>query len=52
MQFKTFYWLSHYGVYTIISKYGKHTCQLKFKKEPKNFPQETMTAGENRFDMR
>jgi len=24
--------------YTIIYKYGKCTCQLKFKKELKNFP--------------
>ena len=35
--------------YTIISKYGKRTRQLKFKKELKNLPQETMAAGENRF---
>ena len=35
--------------YTIIYKYGKHTRQLKFKKELKNFPQETMAASENRF---
>ena len=43
MKFKTFYWLSHYGIfnksqYTIISKYGKRTRQLKFKKKLKNFP--------------
>ena len=37
MQFKTFYWLSYYGISasanqdTIISKYGKCTRQLKFK---------------------
>ena len=36
MEFKTFYWLSHYGIfnksqYTIISKYGKRTRQVKFK---------------------
>ena len=30
MQFKTFYWLSHYGIWA-ISKYGKRTRQLKFK---------------------
>ena len=30
MQIKTFYWLSQN---TIISKYGKRTRQLKFKKE-------------------
>ena len=35
--------------YTIIYKYGKRTPQLKFKKELKIFPQETMAAGENRF---
>ena len=36
--------------YTIIYKYDKRTRQLKFKKGlKKNFPQETMTAGENRF---
>ena len=35
--------------YTIISKYGKRTRQLKFNKELKIFPQETMAAGENRF---
>ena len=35
--------------YTIISKHGKRTRQLKFKKELKIFPQETMAAGENRF---
>ena len=38
MAFKTFYWLSHYGMfyksqYTKISKYGKRTRQLKFKKK-------------------
>ena len=32
-----------------ISKYGKPRGQLKFKKERKIFPQETMAAGENRF---
>ena len=31
--------------YTIISKYGKRTRQLKFK----IFPQETMAASKNRF---
>jgi len=31
------------------SKYGKRTRQLKFKKELKNLPQETMAASENRF---
>ena len=41
--FKTFYWFSHYSIfnksqYTISSKYGKRTRQLKFKKELKNFP--------------
>ena len=35
--------------YTIISKYGKRTRQLKFQKELKIFPQDTMAAGENRF---
>ena len=35
--------------YIIIYKYGKRTCQLKFKKELKNFPQEAMAANENRF---
>ena len=35
--------------YTIISKYGKRTRQLKFKKELKIFPHETMAASENRF---
>ena len=37
--------------YTIISKYGKRTRQLKFKKEPKKsvFPRETMAAGKNCF---
>ena len=54
MKFKTFYWLSHYGIfnksqYTIISKYGKRARQLKFKKELKNFLQVTMAACENRF---
>ena len=33
--------------YTIIYKYGKRT--LKIKRELKNFPQETMAAGENRL---
>ena len=37
MQFKTFYWLSHYG-YTIIYKYGKRTRQLKFESQLKNLP--------------
>ena len=32
--------------YTIISKYGKRTRQLKFKEELKNVPS---AAGENRF---
>ena len=31
--------------YTIISKYGKRTRQLRFK----IFPHETMAAGENHF---
>ena len=35
--------------YTIISKYGKRTCQLKLKKELKISPQETMVASKNRF---
>ena len=35
--------------YTIISKYGKRTPQLKFKKQLKFFAQETMAAGGNRF---
>ena len=35
--------------YTTISKYGKCTRQLKFKKELKNFLQETMAVDENRF---
>ena len=35
--------------HTIISKYGERIGQLKFKKELTIFPQETMTAGENRF---
>ena len=35
--------------YTIISKFSKHTCQLKLKKELKIFPQETMAASENGF---
>ena len=35
--------------YTIISKYGKRTRQLKFKGAKKKFPQETMAASENRF---
>ena len=34
--------------YTIIYKYGKCTRLLKIKRELKNFPQETMAAGENR----
>ena len=34
--------------YTIIYKYGKRTRQLKIKRELKNFPPETMAAGENR----
>ena len=39
--------MSHY---TIISKYGKCTRQLKLKKELKIiFPQETVAAGENSF---
>ena len=42
MQFKTFYWLSQY---TIISKYGKPTHQLKFKKELQIFPRETKLLG-------
>ena len=52
MQFKTFYWLSrewYMSQYTIISKYGKPSRQLKFEKELKIFPQETMAAGENHF---
>ena len=35
--------------YTIISKYGKRSRLLRFKKELKIFPQETMAAGGNRF---
>ena len=35
--------------YTIISKYGMRTRQLKLTKEIFFFPQETMAAGENRF---
>ena len=36
--------------YTIISKYGKRTRQLKFKKELNNFTsRNTMAAGKNRF---
>ena len=35
--------------YTIISKYGKRTRQLQYKKELKIFPQDTMAAGKNRF---
>ena len=35
--------------YTIISKYGKRTRQLKITRELKIFPQETMVAVENRF---
>ena len=40
MQFKTSYWVSHYGMsqYTIMYKYSKRTHQLKFKRELKNFP--------------
>ena len=47
MQFKTFYWLSHWYIsqYTIISKYGERTRQLKFK----FFLKKTMAASENRF---
>ena len=33
--------------YTIISKYGKRTRQLKFKKELKHF--RSMAADEDRF---
>ena len=33
--------------YTIISKYGKRTRQLKLTKEIKNFP--SRNNGENRF---
>ena len=35
--------------YTIISKYGKCTRQLKFKKELTYLPSRKMAAGENRF---
>ena len=35
--------------YTIIYKYGKCTCQLKFKRVLTIFPQETMAAGKNCF---
>ena len=35
--------------YTIISKYGKRTRRLEFKKELNIFPQETRAAGKNRF---
>ena len=52
MQFKTFDWLSHYGIWAnnssqepwelmvgfcLISKYSQRTCQLEFKKELKHF---------------
>ena len=46
MQIKTFYWLSQN---TIISKYGKRTRQLKFKKELKTFSQGTMATSNNHF---
>ena len=36
-------------IYSTIISYGKHTHPLKFKKELKIFPQETMAAGDNRF---
>ena len=40
MKFKTFYWLSDYGIfnksqYTIISKYGKRARQLNLKRSSK-----------------
>ena len=43
MQFKTSYWLGHYSIFKnlepiYLTKYGKRTRQLKFKKELKNFP--------------
>ena len=40
MQFKTLLAepLWYMSQYTIIHKYGKHTRQLKFKKELKNVP--------------
>ena len=39
MQFKTFYWLSRYGIWANIQyQYGKHTCQRKFQNELKKFP--------------
>ena len=37
--------------YTIIYKYDKRKRQLKFKKELNIFSQETMAAGENRFEL-
>ena len=41
MQFKTFYWFSHYGIRADMPlnnlKYGKRTRQLKFMKELKHF---------------
>ena len=38
-----------HGIRNIIYKYGKRTSQLKFERNLKIFPQETMAAGENRF---
>ena len=35
--------------FTIIYKCGKRARQLKFKRNLKNFPQETMTTGDNGF---
>ena len=35
--------------FTIIYKCGKRARQLKFKRNLKNFPQETTAAGENGF---
>ena len=39
-------------VYTIISKYGKRTCQLKFKKELKNSPSRNNVGNENCFALK
>ena len=49
MQFKTFYWLSRYGICAITYKYGKRMRQLKFKNELFFFPRETMAASKNCF---
>ena len=42
--------LCYMSQYTIISKYGKHTHQLKFKKEVKNFP--SRNNGDQRKSLR